>query len=222
MLSFVAGIGPKLAEKIIAYRDAHGTFTQRKQLMDVPGLGAKAFQQSAGFLRIRDGQNPLDATAVHPERYPVVSRMASGLGVSVRELCGDAQLVEQIHTSKFLDDELGEHTLRDIFSELKKPGRDPRSAFEMAAWRDDITDIADLYEGLVLEGRVTNVTHFGAFVDIGVHQDGLVHISELSDDWVADPHAVVQPGQPLMVAVLSIDRERRRIALTAKKAGRAA
>jgi uncharacterized protein len=216
LLSFVAGIGPTLAKKIVAHRNSNGPFNERKELMKIAGLGARTFEQCAGFLRISDGKNPLDASAVHPERYAVVKRMASKLGVSLSELCGNTRLVESIRVEDYIDDQVGALTLHDILQELSRPGRDPRATFETMEWREDVATIEDLHEGMVLKGRVTNVTHFGAFVDIGVHQDGLVHISELSEQWIDDPHKVVQPGQPLEVRVISVDRDRRRIALSAK------
>jgi uncharacterized protein len=221
LLAYVAGIGPKLAKAITAHRQSAGRFDSRRQLLEVAGLGPKTFEQCAGFLRIRGGRDPLDASGVHPERYALVGRMARDLGVPVASLVGDAAAVGRIELRRYEDADTGRATLADIASELAKPGRDPRSAFEAPAFRDDVHAIEDLVEGMVLEGVVTNVTNFGAFVDVGVHQDGLVHVSELSDRFVRSPHEVVSPGQPLTVRVLSVDRERKRIALTAKGLGKA-
>ena len=216
LLTRVSGIGSTMAKKIVAYRNENGAFTSRKQLSKVPGLGPKTFEQAAGFLRIRGGQNPLDASAVHPERYALVEQMATDLGVALEQLIGNSEKIDKIPLSKYVSEGAGEPTLRDILAELKKPGRDPRATFEKPAFRDDVTDIEHVQEGMVLEGVVTNVTAFGAFVDIGVHQDGLVHVSELSDRFVRDPAEVVKTGDKLKVRVLSVDRARRRIALSAK------
>ncbi len=216
LLTRVSGIGGTMAKKIVAYRNENGAFTSRRQLGKVPGLGPKTFEQAAGFLRIRDGIHPLDASAVHPERYALVEQMAADLGVSLPELIGSSALVEQIAYAKYVSESVGEPTLRDIIAELKKPGRDPRATFEKPAFRDDVTEFEHVKEGMVLEGIVTNVTAFGAFVDIGVHQDGLVHVSELSDRFVRDPAEVVKAGDKLKVRVLSVDKARRRIALSAK------
>ncbi len=216
LLTRVSGIGSTMAKKIVAYRNENGAFTGRKQLSKVPGLGPKTFEQAAGFLRIRGGAHPLDASAVHPERYALVEQMAADLGVELSELLGSAALVDKISLSKYVSDTVGEPTLRDIIAELKKPGRDPRATFEKPAFRDDVTEFEHVKEGMVLEGVVTNVTAFGAFVDIGVHQDGLVHVSELSDRFIRDPAEVVKTGDKLKVRVLSVDKARRRIALSAK------
>lgn len=205
-----------MAKKIVAYRNENGPFTSRRQLGKVPGLGPKTFEQAAGFLRIRDGSHPLDASAVHPERYALVEQMAADLGVALKELIGNSAWVDQIAYAKYVSEAVGEPTLRDIIAELKKPGRDPRATFEKPAFRDDVTEFEHVKEGMVLEGIVTNVTAFGAFVDIGVHQDGLVHVSELSDRFVRDPSEVVKAGDKLKVRVLSVDKARRRIALSAK------
>ena len=216
LLSYVAGIGPKLASRVVAYRNEKGAFTGRHELKKVSGLGAKTFLQAAGFLRVRGAGHPLDASAVHPERYPLVETMAGDLGVSMKDLVGDSKLVERIEIGRYVGDNVGEPTLRDIIDELKKPGRDPRDTFEAPAFRDDVHEMTDLKEGMQLQGVVTNVTNFGAFVDIGVHQDGLVHISQLADRFVKDPNEVVKVGQKLTVKVLSVDLDRKRISLTAK------
>jgi len=217
LLSYVAGIGASLAKKIVAHRERNGAFRERRQLLDVSGVGPRAFEQAAGFLRIRDGAQPLDASAVHPERYPVVERMAADLGVSLGELVGNGELAGSIDIANYQTDQVGEPTLRDIVSELARPGRDPRREFEPPRFRADITEISDLKEDMVLEGVVTNVTAFGAFVDVGVHQDGLVHISELADRFVKDPAEVAKVGDRLQVRVLSVDIERKRIGLSAKR-----
>ena len=216
LLTRVSGIGSTMAKKIVAYRNENGAFTSRRQLVNVPGLGPKTFEQAAGFLRIHGGAHPLDASAVHPERYALVERMATDLGVALEQLMGHGDKVDRIPLSAYISKDVGEPTLRDILGELKKPGRDPRATFEKPAFRDDVTDIGHVQEGMVLEGVVTNVTAFGAFVDIGVHQDGLVHVSELSDRFVRDPAEVVKTGDRLKVRVLSVDQARRRIALSAK------
>lgn len=219
LLSYVAGIGPTLAQNIVRLRDERGGLTSRRELLDVSRLGAKAFEQCAGFLRIRGGKNPLDGSAVHPERYPTVERMAADLGVPLGTLVNDESLVERIEVGRYVTDELGLPTLRDILDELRRPGRDPRATFEAPAFRDDIKEPADLTPGMELEGVVTNVVAFGAFVDVGVHQDGLVHVSQLADRYVADPNQVVSVGQRVKVTVLSVDLERGRIALTMKSGG---
>ncbi|MDP2311731.1 MAG: Tex family protein [Pseudomonadota bacterium] len=216
LLTQVSGIGPTLARRIVAYRDEHGPFPSRAKLLQVPGLGPKTFEQAAGFLRIRGAAHPLDASAVHPERYALVERMAKDLGVDVRRLVGDAALVARIDVRRYVGADVGEPTLRDILTELARPGRDPRDTFEAPRFRDDVRTLDDLAPGMELEGIVTNVTSFGAFVDIGVHQDGLVHVSELADRYVKDPLAVVQVGKRLAVRVVSVDRERKRIALSAR------
>jgi protein Tex len=218
LLGYVAGIGETLARNIVAHRAEKGGFRARAELLRVPRLGPKAYQQAAGFLRIRAGKNPLDASAVHPESYDIVERMARDRGVEVAALVGNAALVKTIDTKKYIDATRGEATLRDIVLELEKPGRDPRGAVEEVGFRDDVTDIAHLQEGMVLEGVVTNVTAFGAFVDIGVHQDGLVHVSELANRFVRDPAEVVKVGARVRVKVLKVDRERRRIGLSMKQA----
>ncbi|MFO0819931.1 MAG: Tex family protein [Pirellulales bacterium] len=218
LLAHVAGIGPKLAERIVEHRDANGPFLRRERLRDVPKLGQKAFEQAAGFLRVRDGAEPLDNSAVHPESYYVVEKMARRLGVETRQLVGNAALASRLDPREFVDDQVGEPTVRDILQELAKPGRDPRSEFKVAAFHEGIHEIGDLKTGMVLEGVVTNVTKFGAFVDIGVHQDGLVHISQLSNTYVRDPSEVVSVGDVVRVKVLEVDVERRRISLSRRDA----
>jgi uncharacterized protein len=219
LLSHVAGLGEALAKKIVLHRDAKGPFRSREALLEVKGLGPKAFEQSAGFLRVRGGGHPLDASAVHPERYALVERMAKDLGVAVKALVGDGERAKQIDVSRYLSDGVGEPTLRDIVAELEKPGRDPRSSFEPPKFRDDVRELEDLKEGMSLEGVVTNVTAFGAFVDVGVHQDGLVHVSQLADRFVRDPREVVKVGDRLKVRVLEVDLARRRISLSARSDG---
>jgi protein Tex len=215
LLEHVSGIGPVLAKRIVEHRNASGAFTSRQHLLDVRGLGARAFEQCAGFLRIRNA-HPLDDSAVHPERYALVERMAGDLGVAVRELVGNAELVDRIDWKRYVAGDVGEPTLRDILAELKKPGRDPRGSFEPPKFRDDVQKLEDLRDGMQLDGVVTNVTAFGAFVDIGVHQDGLVHVSQLANRFVRDPHAIVKVGDRVTVKVVSVDKERRRIALSMK------
>jgi uncharacterized protein len=216
LLSRVAGVGPALAKKIVAYREKVGAFRSRRDLLQVAGLGPKAFEQAAGFVRIRGASNPLDASAVHPERYPLVERIAKDAGVDVRALVGNEALATTIPWSKYVAGDVGLPTLEDIRREVAKPGRDPRDSFEAPTFRDDVRKIEDVKPGMQLEGSVTNVTAFGAFVDVGVHQDGLVHVSQLSDRFVKDPHAVVRVGDRIKVRVLEVDLARKRISLTAK------
>jgi uncharacterized protein len=216
LLARVAGLRPSVAANIVEHRGRCGPFNNRARLLDVPGLGPRTFEQAAGFLRIRGGEHPLDASAVHPERYALVERIATDLGVGLRELVGSAALAARVVVGRYIGEDIGELTLRDILNELQKPGRDPRERFDPPKFRADVTTIADLTVGLELEGVVTNVTAFGAFVDVGVHQDGLVHISRLSDRFVKDPHAVVKPGDRLKVRVLEVDAQRKRISLTAR------
>jgi len=219
LLSRVAGIGESLAKKIVDHRNEHGAFKNRKELLKVPSLGPRAFEQAAGFLRIHGGTNPLDASAVHPERYNLVEQIAADLGEPLEKLVGHIEIVSKVKIEKYKSDEIGELTLKDIIDELKKPGRDPREQFEEVGFRDDVMTMNDLKEGMELKGIVTNVTAFGAFVDIGVHQDGLVHISQLCDRFISDPAEVVQAGDRIAVRVLEIDLERKRISLTARKDG---
>ena len=216
LLSYVAGVGDTVARNIIAARDQRGGFRSRRELLQVPRLGAKAFEQAAGFLRVRGGDHPLDATAVHPERYALVEQMAADLGVPVTGLVQNAALIDTIELSRYVSDDVGLPTLRDIADELRRPGRDPRDTFELPAFRDDITEPKDLKEGMKLEGVVTNLVAFGAFVDVGVHQDGLVHVSQLANRFVKDPADVVKVGQKVSVTVMNVDLERNRIALTMK------
>ena len=216
LLTYVSGLGPQLAKNLVAFRDAHGPFRSRQQLREVPRLGPKAFEQCAGFLRIRDGLNPLDASAVHPESYPVVEAMAADLGCAVAELLADAGRRSTIAVERYLSPAIGLPTLQDILQELAKPGRDPRREFELFAFAPDVKELQDIVPGMRLPGIVTNVTAFGAFVDIGVHQDGLVHVSELSDRYVKNPLEVVKVHQKVRVSVLAVDPERRRIALSMK------
>ena len=214
LLARVAGLGPRLAGQVVAFRERHGAFRGREQLLDVAGLGPRTFEQCAGFLRIRSPQHPLDASAVHPERYPLVERMARDLRVPLGQL-GDA--AERIDLQRYVAADVGLPTLRDIVAELKKPGRDPRSAFEPPRFREDVRTLDDLREGMELEGVVTNVTHFGAFVDVGVHQDGLVHVSQLADRFVRDPAEVVSAGDRVTVRVLGVDLARKRISLSRRQ-----
>ena len=216
LLTRVSGIGASLAKRIVEWRNEHGAFKSRGDLKKVTGLGPKAFEQSAGFLRIRGAANPLDASAVHPERYALVETMAADLGVGVGELVGNAELVNQIELKRYVSGDVGLPTLKDIVEELKKPGRDPRAVFEKPAFRDDVTSIDDVREGMTLEGIVTNVTAFGAFVDIGIHQDGLVHVSELADRFISDPSEVVKTGDKIKVRVIGVDKARNRISLSAR------
>lgn len=218
LLSYVAGIGPSLAHAIVTLRDARGGVKSRAELKEVPRLGAKAYEQAAGFLRVRGGAHPLDASAVHPERYALVERMADSLGVDVASLIGNEALLASIDITQYVSDDVGLPTLRDIIDELRKPGRDPRSAFEPPAFRDDLQKPSDLLPGMVLEGVVTNIVAFGCFVDIGVHQDGLVHVSQLADRYVKDPNDVVRVGQRVKVTVQNVDLARNRIALTMRSA----
>jgi uncharacterized protein len=216
LLSRVAGIGPTLAKRIIAHRDKNGAFKSRKAILDVFGLGPRTFEQAAGFLRIAGAENPLDSSAVHPERYGLVEQMAKDLGVPLASLVGNSTLLNRIDTSKYMKGDVGEFTLKDIMAELDKPGRDPRKSFEPPKFRDDVRTMEDLKLGMELEGVVTNITAFGAFVDVGVHQDGLVHISQLADKFVTDPHEVVTVGDKIQVRVMEIDLVRKRIALSAR------
>ena len=218
LLAYVSGIGESLAKAIVRHRDENGSFADRKGLLKVPRFGAKAFEQAAGFLRIRGGTNPLDNTAVHPENYKLVETMAADLGVSLAQLASDPALSGKIELKRYVSETVGLPTLRDILEELKKPGRDPRAAFEAVAFRDDVQEISDLKEGMVLPGTVTNVAAFGAFVDIGVHQDGLVHVSHLSDRFIKDPNEAVKVGEIVRVKVLAVDVPRKRISLSIKEA----
>ena len=214
LLARVAGMTKTIAQNIVIYRDENGRFDSREQLKKVPRLGPKAFEQCAGFMRIAAGDNPLDASGVHPEAYPVVEKILQATEQSIQDLMGNAGLVRQLDAKQFTDEQFGLPTVQDIFKELEKPGRDPRGEFKNATFAEGVEEITDLKPGMILEGTVTNVTNFGAFVDIGVHQDGLVHISSLSDKFVEDPHQVVKTGDVVKVKVLEVDVARRRIALT--------
>lgn len=216
ILSYVAGLGPQLAKNIITWREENGPFKNRRQLMKVPRLGPKAFEQAAGFLRVRNSDNPLDRSAVHPESYKIVERMAQELGCSIEELLKDAQLRRQIKLQNYVTEEVGLPTLNDIMKELARPGLDPRGKFEAFSFTEGVNEIKDLAVGMKLPGIVTNVTAFGAFVDIGVHQDGLVHVSQLSDKFIKDPAEVVKVQQKVMVRVLEVDIPRKRISLSMK------
>jgi len=216
LLTYVSGVGPQLAANIVVYRDAQGPFRSRTELKKVPRLGAKAFEQAAGFLRIRDGEHPLDASAVHPESYRVVNAMARDLGVGVRDLMASAELRGRIDLSRYVDERVGLPTLQDILAELAKPGRDPRGVYEPFQFAPGIQKLDDLELGMRLPGIVTNVTAFGAFVDVGVHHDGLVHISQLADRFVRHPHEVVKVQQRVTVTVMGVDHERHRISLSLK------
>ncbi|MBP5797472.1 MAG: RNA-binding transcriptional accessory protein [Bacteroidales bacterium] len=214
LLSYVSGVGPALASNIIGYREEHGGFKNRKQLHEVPRLGDKAFEQCAGFLRIHDGDNPLDQSAVHPESYHIVEKMANRLGVKVNDLVGNKELIAKIDPKDYVEQEFGMETVSDILKELEKPGRDPRQSFVAFEFDKDIRDIEDLKPGMTLNGIVTNITAFGAFVDIGVHQDGLVHISQMADHYIKDPNEVVRLNQRVRVKVLDVDVDRKRISLS--------
>ncbi len=216
LLAHVAGIGPGLAKNIVTYRNETGAFKNRKQLLKVPKLGPKAFEQSAGFLRIRAGVEPLDNSGVHPESYAVVSQMAERLGVKTHELIGQQSLVNKLDATEFVSDKAGALTVRDILAELVSPGRDPRSEFKAVTFADDVQSMSDLKIGMKLDGVVTNVTHFGAFVDIGVHQDGLIHVSQLADHFVQNPAQEVKVGDIVKVTVMEIDEQRKRISLSRK------
>jgi len=214
LLARVSGVTESLAEAIVAHRDKQGPFRSRTALLEVPRLGPKAFEQCAGFLRIRDGEDPLDASGVHPEAYPVVRRILDRAGVTLAEIIGDTRTLRSLRPEEFADDRFGVPTVTDILAELEKPGRDPRPEFTTATFADGVETLEDLKVGMVLEGVVTNVAAFGAFVDIGVHQDGLVHVSAMSDRFVSDPHEVVRSGQVVKVKVVDVDVERRRIGLS--------
>ena len=214
LLARVAGLSATLAANIVAYRDQHGAFRDRREILKVSRLGEKAFEQCAGFLRIMNGDNPLDASAVHPEAYPVVERILAKTGRGIGNLIGDSRFLGSLAANDFIDERFGEPTVRDIIGELDKPGRDPRPEFRTAAFREGVEELKDLQQGMILEGVVTNVTNFGAFVDVGVHQDGLVHISALSDKFVKDPREVVKAGDVVKVKVMEVDIPRKRIALS--------
>ena len=216
LLSSVAGIGPKIAENIVEFRNSNGSFTNRKQLVSVPKLGKKAFEQAAGFLRIRSGDHLLDNSAVHPECYALVGKMAKTLNSDLAELVGNATLSQKLNAEEFVDGKFGIPTIKDIIAELAKPGRDPRSEFRVVKFNDAVNTMDDLKENMVLEGVITNVTHFGAFVDIGVHQDALIHVSQLSNEFVSDPNQIVSVGDLVKVKVMEVDVARKRISATRK------
>jgi len=219
LLARVSGVGPGLAEAIVAHRDQNGPFGTRKDLLKVARLGPKAFEQAAGFLRITGGKEPLDASSVHPEAYDVARKIVAACGRDIRAIMGDGAALKKLNPASFVDERFGLPTVKDILSELEKPGRDPRPSFKTATFADGVEEIGDLRPGMVLEGTVTNVAAFGAFVDIGVHQDGLVHVSQLSDSFVRDPHAVVKAGDVVKVRVVEVDVARKRIGLTMKSDG---
>ena len=214
LLSRVSGLSGSVAKSVVRWRESNGAFRSRKQLMEVSGLGAKTFEQAAGFLRIRDGENPLDMTGVHPETYPVVQQIIEKTGKPVAELMGRADMLKTLRPELFASEKFGPITVKDILAELEKPGRDPRPDFKVARFNEGVEDIADLKEGMVLEGTVSNVAQFGAFVDLGVHQDGLVHVSQLANKFVSDAREVVKTGQIVKVRVLEVDAARKRISLT--------
>jgi protein Tex len=216
LLARISGLNETLARNIVTFRDEHGAFRNRKQLMKVPRVGERAFQQAAGFLRVMNGDNPLDASAVHPEAYPIVERIVSRTGVAVGGLIGASALLRTLRPEEFADTRFGVPTVKDILAELDKPGRDPRPEFRTAAFKEGVQSLGDLQPGMLLEGVVTNVANFGAFVDIGVHQDGLVHVSQLADRFVKDPRDVVKAGDIVKVRVVEVDLARKRIALTMK------
>jgi len=218
LLTYVSGLGPQLAQNILNHRNTNGAFTNRKGLKKVPRLGPKAFEQSAGFLRILGGDNPLDASAVHPESYHVVAQMARDLGCPEEELIGTRGRLDEIVPDRYVSERVGLPTIRDILAELAKPGRDPRDSFEAFSFTDGVNTLEDLTTGMRLPGKVTNVTRFGAFVDVGVHQDGLVHVSQLADRFVRDPGEVVKVGQTVTVTVVEVDLERKRIAFSMREA----
>ncbi len=214
LLTRVSGLNSTLAANIVSYRDKNGAFPNRKALLDVPRLGEKTFEQAAGFLRITGGDNPLDASAVHPEAYPLVERILADIKKGIKDVIGDSHLVKSLQPTKYTDEKFGLPTVQDILKELEKPGRDPRPEFKTAVFKDGVEEVKDLQPGMILEGVVTNVANFGAFVDIGVHQDGLVHISALSNKFVKDPREVVKAGDVVRVKVVEVDLARQRIALT--------
>lgn len=214
LLERVAGVNATIATNIVAYRDENGSFASRKELKKVPRLGPKAFEQAAGFLRINGGVDPLDSSAVHPEAYPVVARIAESTGLGVAELIGNSRVLQKLQPADFADDTFGVPTVTDIIAELDKPGRDPRPEFKTATFKEGVDKVSDLVPGMILEGTVTNVAAFGAFVDVGVHQDGLVHVSAMSNKFISDPHEVVRSGQVVKVKVMEVDVQRQRIGLS--------
>jgi protein Tex len=221
LLGFVAGVSPSVARNIVNFRNEHGAFRNRRELLEIPKFGPKTFEQAAGFLRIRDGENPLDNTAVHPESYFIVEKMAQDMSMPLNSITGASNIFSAVDPKKYVSDDIGEPTLRDILAELEKPGRDPRAEFRYATFKEEVKAIKDLLPGMELEGIVTNVANFGAFVDIGVHQDGLVHISQLADRFVDDPKKIVKVGQIVKVRVLEVNEQLKRISLSMKSPGRA-
>lgn len=217
LLARVSDVGPTLAESIVAHRDENGPFATRRDLLKGARLGPKAFEQAAGFLRIPDGKEPLDASSVHPEAYDLARKIVAACGRDIRSLMGDGATLKKLNPAAFVDDKFGLPTVRDILAELEKPGRDPRPSFKTATFAEGVEDIKDLKPGMMLEGTVTNVAAFGAFVDIGVHQDGLVHVSQLSDSFVKGPHQVVKAGDVVKVRVVEVDAARKRIGLSMKR-----
>ncbi|TCM70969.1 uncharacterized protein EC844_101243 [Acinetobacter calcoaceticus] len=222
ILGYIAGLNKAIAQQIVEYRKENGRFENRQALKNVPRLGERTFEQAAGFLRVLEGVEPLDASAVHPESYALVGKIVSAKGTSLKDIIGNSEIIRQVNAEEFVDDKVGLPTVQDVLSELEKPGRDPRPEFRTAKFREDITEVAQLTDGLQLEGVITNVTNFGAFVDIGVHQDGLIHISELANEFVSDPHKVVKPGQIVQVRVIQVDAERNRVNLSMRPEGAAA
>ncbi|CEK12069.1 Tex family protein [Legionella hackeliae] len=216
LLTRVSGLNETLAKNLVQYRDEHGAFQNREQLKNVARMGEKSFQQAAGFLRIMNGDNPLDASCVHPEAYPLVEKMLNDQGVDIRKAIGNRDVLQSMNAERYVDDVYGLPTIRDVLRELEKPGRDPRPEFKTANFKEGVEDISHLEEGMILEGVVSNVTNFGAFVDIGVHQDGLVHISAMTNRFINDPHAIVKAGDIVTVKVVEVDKERRRIGLSMK------
>ncbi|MDQ8002107.1 MAG: helix-hairpin-helix domain-containing protein, partial [Pseudomonadota bacterium] len=216
LLSRVSGLTPSVAKAVVRWREANGAFATRKQLLEVSGFGPKAFEQSAGFLRIRGGADPLDMTGVHPETYPLVEKIIQTTGKPVAELMGRAEMLKTLKPELFANEKFGVITVKDILGELEKPGRDPRPDFKVARFNEGVEDIADLQEGMILEGTVSNVAQFGAFVDLGVHQDGLVHVSQLSHKFVNDAREVVKTGDIVKVKVMEVDVARKRIGLSMK------
>ncbi|NLA75480.1 MAG: S1 RNA-binding domain-containing protein, partial [Deltaproteobacteria bacterium] len=217
LLAYVSGMGPQLAKNIIRYRNENGALSSREELKKIPRLGPKAFEQAAGFLRIRGGTNPLDASAVHPEAYHIVEKMAADMDCSIAELMDKEDIRKKVDLARYVNDTVGMPTLTDIMDELKKPGRDPRKQFEQFRFTDGVKRIGDVKPGMRLPGVITNVTAFGAFVDIGVHQDGLVHVSHLADHFVKEPHSVAKVNQKVKVTVLEVDLARNRISLSMKE-----
>ncbi len=216
LLSRISGLSDAIAKNIVAFRDENGPFRDRRDILKVPRVGDRTFQQAAGFLRIMDGTNPLDSSAVHPEAYPVVERIVAKTGVGVHELIGKSPVLRTLRPEEFADERFGVPTVKDILTELEKPGRDPRPEFKTASFKDGVEHLSDLQPGMLLEGVVTNVANFGAFVDIGVHQDGLVHVSQLADRFVKDPREVVKAGDIVKVKVVEVDLKRKRVGLTMK------